>query len=1341
VDLTLKKMPSSVVSLSYFLDKDAVNDEATQKYLTNLSKGFILSGEIDGKRLKNEFNGSADHTSGRYALWNEEDADCLINGGRTLTLSVSSGAYSIEDKDKTVKLDADNCAAATLTLSPRAGIVAAIRAQKRRGVGSYGAAWYDAQGNYVGTSSERQMISGEIQTVSFVSPVNESGSYTVVFTPFGTPEKLEDVDPELTRVSVRLVKNRGVDVGSVTVNTAAIESIMYITKPNSTLSAPESWSSQNEIIRMPGHIETDGDIAGARLSSLSFSDHHTTAKFYCTLDADGDGEAERYDVVLWNGGSTVKFKDQPALPLDFTLYVIPNAEDSVQLDVTANIMLSNGKEQQGQSVGSVTVGAPGAYLSVPERTVSETVSVSGTAPAGERAFILDGDTVVAEVTADGNGRFSTVVTLTGCKEDRASRHLLRSSSSAGESEPAAVIYNANGAALLRSGFTYSNKPSSDPSGHSAYVSSDGAYTFTPAQARNGIYVTLSAEFANPDEIRTDYSDLNVGKLMSSPVVFAIQLMNGEVQYYKGVRSGKTGTFLSEEFKIYSAINRISVLYETKEDVFAPPVDGIPSRTVELSSVMAAAAQQNGPEDDQSAQLHDSLSKIGLDVSSGLTDAQSAMSAPELMNSLREGLGAIPENKFGCIGYDRTVTEEQFGKDLDYAKARVKANAENASLEGAEVVDGDKTPYRYFFFSETDPENGTVFIMTLTEDLSGSDPVYNETALLLTDSEHPLSLTTADKNNTANAGGPVQPTRLSARKVAAPSKTTLVSGYLDASGFVPTWLEADAKALGYVRAGKFFSGVGKGMSIAGLGLSVYAHNQTDNECEERFQKALRTVYTPCYNSLSEEWKQIINSKLNAFIKLNVQAWSMNNDTLAASLFTGAINLLGGNPVSEGIAAIGNFCGNWINDDYQSNIQKELEMMQDDIRRIYYNNGLEVTENEDCKKVPDRNMKAPRVGLDPSGYIYEAVASNRVEGAEVTLYQNVNGVKKQVADGAEEIFGAANPLISDIDGRYEWFVPEGLWLVEVKADGYEPADSQSCTNIKEVLKQDGYTWLQVLPPQTAVNIGVVCRDAPYIKNIFAKSDGVEIEFSRYMDESTLVPANFTLKNAGSPVKFTVRKLNSEQDPTNPKVSYTSRILLNTAELPMDTALTVGVSGSVKSYAGTAAGDSYNGIVKTAPVYRLTVKGGTAEKNVYEYPAGAPVTVTSDAPAAGFAFSGWKTTGVALQEASNPVVTFTMPAGDVTLSAEYAGHARGVRNTQKDNQLLDDPNSPVTPGDVDGNGQILADDARLALRASAKLETLTEAQSFAADVDGNGQVLADDARQILRFSAKLQKEFTKS
>ena len=62
----------------------------------------------------------------------------------------------------------------------------------------------------------------------------------------------------------------------------------------------------------------------------------------------------------------------------------------------------------------------------------------------------------------------------------------------------------------------------------------------------------------------------------------------------------------------------------------------------------------------------------------------------------------------------------------------------------------------------------------------------------------------------------------------------------------------------------------------------------------------------------------------------------------------------------------------------------------------------------------------------------------------------------------------------------------------------------------------------------------------------------------------------------------------------------------------------------------------------------------------------------------------------------------------------------------------------GDVDGDGHILARDARLALRVSAKLVT-PDAEAFrAADVDGDGQILAKDARQILRFSAKLISSF---
>ena len=51
----------------------------------------------------------------------------------------------------------------------------------------------------------------------------------------------------------------------------------------------------------------------------------------------------------------------------------------------------------------------------------------------------------------------------------------------------------------------------------------------------------------------------------------------------------------------------------------------------------------------------------------------------------------------------------------------------------------------------------------------------------------------------------------------------------------------------------------------------------------------------------------------------------------------------------------------------------------------------------------------------------------------------------------------------------------------------------------------------------------------------------------------------------------------------------------------------------------------------------------------------------------------------------------------------------------------------GDINGDGQVTAADARLALRAAVKLEKLTAAQIFAGDMNGDGKITADDARLI--------------
>lgn len=59
----------------------------------------------------------------------------------------------------------------------------------------------------------------------------------------------------------------------------------------------------------------------------------------------------------------------------------------------------------------------------------------------------------------------------------------------------------------------------------------------------------------------------------------------------------------------------------------------------------------------------------------------------------------------------------------------------------------------------------------------------------------------------------------------------------------------------------------------------------------------------------------------------------------------------------------------------------------------------------------------------------------------------------------------------------------------------------------------------------------------------------------------------------------------------------------------------------------------------------------------------------------------------------------------------------------------------GDANGDGAITAGDARLVLRASAKLAEISYPAKLAVDLDSDGRLTAKEARTILRVSAKLE------
>ncbi len=134
------------------------------------------------------------------------------------------------------------------------------------------------------------------------------------------------------------------------------------------------------------------------------------------------------------------------------------------------------------------------------------------------------------------------------------------------------------------------------------------------------------------------------------------------------------------------------------------------------------------------------------------------------------------------------------------------------------------------------------------------------------------------------------------------------------------------------------------------------------------------------------------------------------------------------------------------------------------------------------------------IDPSGYIYEVVPENRVEGATVTTYykdEDGNAVKWN----AEE-FTQINPVISDGDGNYGWFVPAGQWKVVAEKVGYTKAESD---------------WLPVPPPQLDVNLELVSTKQPKVAGIDLASDKMLVRFDNYVLADSFTKENVALKDA--------------------------------------------------------------------------------------------------------------------------------------------------------------------------------------------------------------------------------------
>ncbi len=252
-----------------------------------------------------------------------------------------------------------------------------------------------------------------------------------------------------------------------------------------------------------------------------------------------------------------------------------------------------------------------------------------------------------------------------------------------------------------------------------------------------------------------------------------------------------------------------------------------------------------------------------------------------------------------------------------------------------------------------------------------------------------------------------------------------------------------------------------------------------------------------------------------------------------------------------------------EDVKNNSQNDYNARKKDKQKLKCHKDDDDDDDDDNDDNDDPPYPTVDPIHDPSGFVYEGVFSNRVEGVTAICFYKEE-VEDMYGDFHENIvkwdaeaYAQENPLFTDANGFYRWDVPQGLWQVKFEKDGYETTYSE---------------WLPVPPPQLDVNIAMTQNRQPEVKMAHAYEDAVEVEFDKYMMPELLTTDNIIVMQGNKQVAGSVELLNEEVSYEGSDETFASKVRFNAAAPFTEQEVTLIVNNRVKSYAGIRMQDNF-------------------------------------------------------------------------------------------------------------------------------------------------------------------------
>lgn len=1106
----------------------------------------------------------------------------------------------------------------------------------------------------------------------------------------------------------------------LTMDKTAVDNIQYPLQPYSTFVGPDQFDSTDDLLVYTGHIQVNevyeaamGGMTRLWLDAAGTDSSGRVATQISSVVVNGveypytkiqlETEPSQKDQLVSIQFQTyyqIDFSEPVELPCDITVYAKPMLEAS---DAVLQLSVKLENHSALQLVNTAVVKAPDLSVSLPSVTGGDTVTAYVTAPPDYPTVrIYDGDELVA--TSDRNG--SVQIPLCGTSKSMTTSHRLtfRSFNNGGAEGPSVTktVLHADGLPTVTAQhLLYGNRD----------VSRNTVYSFTssyPAPFR------MSCSMENADQIKGGVS-------------FAVRFLDGTIRYIEAKQSGNT--FTTEAFTSSSPVIGAQVLYEIDWDKVQAAMNAnlkVPGNTLggsnsfestivlpwsdyknELTQYQEAfqylkdnkedaQKYQNALEANGDKMKEEGTLTFGRATSQDPVDVNSgAKTAQEMFDHLdNAAITNLQQGQTLYTGFTRQVTKNFFQAEL----------GSGSGFSRLILADGNNIKYEmYVKLIDLANKEGTGTLVLAADYVTGGDgnPLYMEIGSVAVQGTTtagtgnvPFASTPLAKSSTTRNGDTSAPSSggyyftdigdnqtMDAMDYASCVSDGYVTGMstgLDVINTAGYYIDGTVDSVG--ESGFAAGGYTTALSVAGVGKATYDTAVNYSTLGDLYTMSANLLNSPCAQKLAQVNPGFISNMQNQLTEYKAMlddagAWNIGMG--AYNIVNGAVGAAGGYAipwVTLATAGLGMF-GDAIVKQKVSNCEATGTVLYDTMQ-LFIKKYANQYDDPECKGGSTSNDKNPeepyRACIDPSGVVYEAVLSNPVVGATVTLYtDSINyaptyqttkddktGATYQImvdqygnpatptnADSASaakltipeenSTIPAETVLTTGADGRYQWMVTEGLWYVTAHKEGYQ--DGNSGNDVAAVVSSgsgtDTINWLPVSPEQLNVNIPLVSHEAPTVTAEY-RADGVYLTFSKYMDDDTLTADNFTVYAIGEdtePIQITVKKLNSEKAPDNidyngaaagygTAPSYTRQIKLAPVSGTLSGKIAVIIGSGVLSYAGvpytsrstvnTISGSVSEGALVTPPT--LSHSGGQVAYGstvTITIPKGAAVYYTTD------------------------------------------------------------------------------------------------------------------------------------